>query len=30
MAALALTTAAAMRAFERGFMDKLEPLLLAP
>lgn len=30
MAALALTTAAAMRAFERGFMDKLEPLLLGP
>lgn len=30
MAALALTTAAAMRAFERGFMDKLEPLLLVP
>jgi flagellar biosynthetic protein FliR len=30
MMALALTTAAAMRAFERGFMDKLEPLLLSP
>ena len=30
MAALALTVAAAMRAFERGFMDKLEPLLSIP
>jgi len=30
MMALALTTVATMRAFERGFLDKLEPLLLTP
>ncbi|MBL8808160.1 MAG: flagellar type III secretion system protein FliR [Rhodospirillales bacterium] len=30
LAALSLTLVAAMRAFERGFMDKLEPLLSLP